>query len=316
MCASVVASGKFSWAALRESVLSQVSADSLPKSIELPALPHAVSEFVSKSGDPNVEIAVLAAIVEKDSALTVELLRFANSASVAAKAPVRSVREAISQLGINNSKTHLLAAGVKAASRAMKSRLINQRNFWNESLQRGLFAREVARRLKLDSGLAFLGGLLQDYLLPVLTNHFDREYLHYLDTGYAEGQCLVEWERETFGWDHASAGAALAARWNFPNELLCAIYYHHSLPTVLERPEPEFFSIFPVALAGLLPDQLRQMRDGFHELIRVDGLCRQIALEETCKVVDDQQMQMAEGYEIPNHLSRMLEESRRIVAHH
>ncbi|MFN9977383.1 MAG: hypothetical protein ACK58T_46515, partial [Phycisphaerae bacterium] len=60
----------------------------------------------------------------------------------------------------------------------------------------------------------------------------------------------------------------------------------------------------------------RQMRDGFHELIRVDGLCRQIALEETCKVVDDQQMQMAEGYEIPNHLSRMLEESRRIVAHH
>lgn len=310
-----VATSRMNWAKLRSDAVSSVDIKGLPKSIELPALPHAVSEFVEKSGNPNVEMNALAAIVEKDSALTVELLRYANTAAVSSRVTIRSVKEAISQMGINTTKTHLLAAGMKAATRAMRSRLINQRNFWNESLQRGLFAREVARRLKLDAGLAFLGGLLQDYLLPVLTNHFDKEYLFYLDSAYGEGRNLVEWERETFGWDHAAAGAALAAAWNFPDELLCALYYHHSLPTILERPEPEFFCLFPVALAGLLPDQLKQMRDGFHELIRVDGLCSQIALTDTCQVVDDEQMRLAEGYEIPNHLSSMLKETRRIVAH-
>lgn len=303
------------WATLRQKALSSVDIGRLPKSIELPALPHAVSEFVEKSANPNVDLTTLAGIVEKDSALTVELLRFANSAGSASRSTIRSAKDAIGQLGLNNTRTHLLAAGMRAATRATKSRLINQRNFWNESLQRGLFAREVARRLKLDAGLAFLGGLLQDYLLPVLTNHFDKEYLFYLGTEFSEGRNLVEWERKTFGWDHATAGAALASSWNFPDELLCAICYQHALPTILGSEEMEFFALFPVALSGLLPDQLRQMRNGFHELVRVDALCRQIALEDTCRIVDEEQMRLAEGYEIPNHLSAMLTETRRILAH-
>ncbi len=301
----------FDWKQLSASSVASVKADLLPKSVELPALPTAVTEFVQKAANPNFSAAELARIVEKDSALTVELLKHVNSSLYALRRPVRCVRDAIVHIGVNTARMHLLAVGMRAATRALKTKLINQRNFWNESLQKALFAREIAKRLGLDPSLAFLGGLLQDYILPVLTNNYDKLYLQFLDAPPGQGPDLADWERSVFGWDHASAGAYYAAQWHFPDDLLCAIFFHNSLESTLQEPNAEFFKLFPVALASLLPDQLRQSPRGFQKLIKIGRQCRAINLTEVCKIVDEEQMQLAEGYEIPNHLSQLLEQTER-----
>ena len=312
---AAVTAAPFDWKNLSQRSVASVKSDLLPKAIELPALPHAVTEFVQASANPEHNIADLAKIIEKDSALTVELLRHVNSAMYASNTPIRSVKGAISQVGLKIAKMHLMAVGMKAANRALKTKLINQRNFWNESLQKGLFAKEIATRMHLDPGLAFLGGLLQDFLLPVLTNTFDKQYLEYMDTSSAPGQGrnLVDWEREVFGWDHASAGAYYAAQWKFPDDLLCAIFFHHSLESTLQEPNAEFFNLFPVALASLLPDQLHQSPKGFQTLIKVARQCRAIELESVCRAVDEEQMKLAEGYEIPNHLTQLLQQTQRTM---
>jgi HD-like signal output (HDOD) protein len=310
---STVAAAPFDWKTLSANSVASVKAELLPTSIELPALPHAVTEFVQKAANPNFDVNELASIVEKDAALTVELLKHVNSAIYALRNPIRCVRDAIVHIGINSARLHLLAVGMKAATRALKTKLINQRNFWNESLQRALFAREIARRMKLDPGLAFLGGLLQDYLLPVLTNTYDKQYLQFLEVPLGQGKDLAVWERETFGFDHASAGACYAAKWHFPPDLLCSIFFHHSLESTLQGTHAEFFKLFPVALAALLPDQLRQSPTGFQTLIKVARHCRAFDLTDVCKTVDAEQMQLAEGYEIPNHLSQLLEQTQRTM---
>lgn len=303
----------FDWKALSARSVASVKADLLPTSAELPALPHAVTEFVQKSANPNFNVTELAKIVEKDSALTVELLKHVNSSIYAMKQPVRSVKDAIIHIGINPARLHLLAVGMKAATRALKTKLINQRNFWNESLQKALFAREIARLMRLDQGLAFLGGLLQDFILPVLTNMYDKQYLEFLDASQGSSGELVDWERQVFGWDHSSAGAYFAAQWHFPDDLLCAIFFHHSLQSTLQEPNAEFFKLFPVALASLLPDQLRQSPQGFETLIKVARHCSAIDLHAVCKKVDEEQMLLAEGYEIPNHLTQLLIRSERMM---
>lgn len=293
--------------------MASVNAELLPPSIELPALPHAVTEFVQKAANPNFNIELLAKIVEKDSALTVELLKHVNSSLYTLRQPIRSVKDAIIHIGINPARMHLLAVGMKAATRALKTKLVNQRNFWNESLQKALFAREIARRMHLDAGLAFLGGLLQDYILPVLTNSFNKQYLQFLEVPPGQGKDLAEWERETFGWDHATAGAYFAAQWHFPDDLLCSIFFHHSLESILQETSGELFKLFPVALASLLPDQLRQSPQGFQTLIKVARHCRTLELVDVCRVVDEEQMTLAEGYEIPNHLSQLLAQAQRTM---
>lgn len=302
-----------SWEQLRKDALEAVNAERLPGNIELPALPQAVSEFVVKAANPDFDVRVLAAIVEKDAALTLELLKHVNSALFALRKPVGCVRDAIMQIGINSAKTHLLAAGVRAATRSVRSKLINQSNFWSESLRRALFARELARSLNLDVGLAFLGGLLQDYLLPVLTNHFDADYVRYLETDRRDGMDLAEWERATFGWDHAAVGAYFAAKWNFPDDLLCAIICHHSLPVLLERRGSEVFKLFPVAMSALLPDQLCQSPNGVRELIMIDQKSTALNLETICRLVDDDQTRLSEGQNAPAPLCSVLAATRRAM---
>lgn len=312
---STATASRFDWKMVISSSIASFRADQLPKTIELPALPHAVMEFVQSAANPNCDMTALSKIIEKDSALTVELLKHVSSALYSLKQPIRCVRDAIVHIGINSVRLHLLAVGMKAATRAMKTRLINQRNFWNESLQKALFAREIARLTNLDPALAFLGGLLQDYLLPALTNFYDQQYMQFLAAPPGMGKTLPDWERETFGWDHASAGAWFASQWHFPSDLLCAIFFHHSLQTTINESNPEFLRLFPVALASLLPDQLRQSPNGFHTLLKVVDRCRNIDLEAVCRVVDEEQMILAEGYEIPNHLSELLVHSRRTMEH-
>lgn len=303
-----------SWTELRQKAMESIAAMETPEDIEIPALPAAVTEFSEKASDPDVEIPKLAAIVETCPGLTFELLRYVNSSTFGLTSAIRDVAHAISHIGLNITRTYLIAAGMKAATSAMKSRLLNHRNFWNESLQRALFARATANHLKLDSSLAFMGALLQDFLLPSLTNKFDQEYIQFLETDAKDGRDLVDWEQERFGWNHATAAAVVAQQWRFPDDLLCAFYYHHSLKVTLSRPEAEFFKLFPITMSALLPDQLSQSPSGIRELIRVDSKCPAIDLDSLCEIVDKEQMEQAEGFEIPNHLQNIVQKERKLLA--
>lgn len=310
---AVEADAPLKWSELRTAALESIEKQELPDDVEIPALPQAVTEFVDESFNPDFEFPKLAQIIERDPGLTVELLKYVNSAANGLSQPIGSVSHALSHLGIKTARNYLMTAGVKAASRAQESRLLNPRHFWNTSLQRGLFARSIARSLKLDSGLSFMGGLLQDFMLPVLTNRFDSEYIAYMETDARDGRDICDWEHEVFGWDHAKAGACVAHTWNFPDDLLCALFYHHELKTTLQRPEMEFFNLFPVTCSAMLPDQLSQNTRGIRELIRVDQRCAVLQLDSLCDTVDAEQMQQAEDYEIPHHLQQLVEEERRCM---
>ncbi|MCA9085048.1 MAG: HDOD domain-containing protein [Planctomycetaceae bacterium] len=304
------ADDSLNWARLRATALESIREIELPGDLQIPALPQAVTEFSERASDPNVEIKELAAIVSTSTGLTFELLKYVNSAVFALSSPVRDVGAAIAKIGIGGARTYLIAAGMKAANSAMNSRLMNQRVAWNEGLQKALFARAVAKTLRIDEGLSFMGGLLQDFLLLALTNHFYGDYIRFLETDARDGRDLADWELEQFGWTHATAGAYVAHKWRFPDDLLCAIYYHHSLRDTLNNPEVELFKLFPVTLSGLLPDQVRQSARGIADLIAVDGRCSALKLDELCRAVDEEQMQMADGVETPESLLRIIQEAR------
>ncbi|HIE98171.1 MAG TPA: HDOD domain-containing protein [Planctomycetes bacterium] len=294
--------------------MESIQSVSIPSDIKIPTLPQSVAEFSQRAADPDVELRDLAAIIETSTGLTVELLRYVNSARLRTAKPIGDVATAIARVGIRNTATYLIAAGIKSANHALGSKLIHHGRAWSESLQKALFAQAAARTLHLDTGLAFLGGLLQDFMLPALTNRFDNEYVWFLENDAKDGRVMSEWEQATFGWNHASTGAFIASQWGLPDDMLCAIYYHHSLHESLSRPEIEMFKLFPVTLSGLLPAQLRQCGRGVSELIKVDGRCAAIDLDELCRIVDDEQLSLAGGFDIPDQLSSIVHEVRQATA--
>ncbi len=109
--------------------------------------------------------------------------------------------------------------------------------------------------LQTDADVAFSGALLQDYLLPVLSNDLIDTYLEFVQNREGLPETLCEFEYSHFKWDHALAGACLAHRWNLPDELVCCILYHHSGLRILAHPQLGRTAVAAVALSAMLPEQ-------------------------------------------------------------
>ena len=257
------------WATIAKEALGDFTLKNLPPTLSLPALPHAVTLFVQKSEDPDCAPEVLAKILSTDAGLTFELLRHVNSAFFGCRQKAGNVLQALTILGQKQSKMFVVTKGMQAAVQARKSKLINQGSFWNASLQKALFAREVAQLLKTDLDLAFAGALLQDYLLPVISNELFDVYLNFLGSRQEQPVRLCEFERQQFGWDHPLAAACLASRWHLPDDLVCCILFHHSGLNILNHAQLGRSPAAAVALSALLPDQLRQHDGGLDQLLKL-----------------------------------------------
>ncbi len=283
------------WAQLREQALADFTLAALPPTLALPALPHAVARFIERSKHESTSMKELASIVETDTGLTLEILRHVNSAFVGLRQKARSVQQALALLGIRQSKLFLVTVGAQAAIRARKSKLINQTCFWNACLQKAIFAREAAKLLKTEPDLAFAGALLADFLLPVLTNDLFDDYVAFVNDRSHQPECLCEFERERFGWDHAMAGAVLAHRWKLPDELVCCILFHHRGLAILTDPQLGRTAVAATALAGLLPDQLRQQYSGLEQLVLLQEKWPAFKLMELVEKVDREHSEMGMG---------------------
>ncbi len=283
------------WTGICNAALGDFTVAALPPTLSLPALPHAVTQFVEKSNQPNVDFKDLAAIVETDTGLTLELLRHVNSAYVGLRTKATTALQAIRLLGLRQGKMFVITIGMKAAIQARQSKLINQNCFWNATLQKALFARHVARLLHADEDLAFSGAMLQDYLLPLLTNDLVDDYVNFIQTRDRQPISICDFERQVFGWDHALAAACLARRWKLPDELVCCILFHHQGLAAFAHPQLGRSAVVAVALSALLPDQLRQCYHGLEQLLLLQEKWPAFQLAEIAIAVDAQHAEIGMG---------------------
>ncbi|MDA1016178.1 MAG: HDOD domain-containing protein [Planctomycetota bacterium] len=255
------------WPKLRSTILGDDSAICLPN-IELPMLPTALMELTKKLSQPDVDARELATIIEKDSGLTCELLRHLNSSAFGLRTKISSAQHAFSLLGHRATSLFLTTTAVKQAMRSCKSKLINFELFWAVNLERALFAQHLARLLKADPLLAFAGGMLQDCLLPILTNEFDGDYVEFL--GNRSRQELSQFEQQRFGWNHAFATGDVMRQWGFPDDLICCILLHHRGLDAFGDPQFGRTSLAAVAASSLMPDPLVQSPHGMEQLLRLE----------------------------------------------
>lgn len=257
------------WSSLRSAILTADPAKPLPPNITLPTLPSVLVEFTRKADDPDCSAAVLGAIVESDAGLTCELLKYANSSVVGLRTKASSARQAISLLGIRAAKTLLLAFGMQRALAKTKSKLVNLQVFWLANLERALIARTLARLFGNDaeSDVAFAAAIVQDALLPVLTNEQFDAYLNFLERPDQDRPSLDRFERKTLGWDHAHAAAQMLTAWGFPDDLTVCVLLHHQPDAVLKRPELKRSIAAANAIASWVPDAMRQSVNGLNRIV-------------------------------------------------
>ncbi|QDT36150.1 HDOD domain-containing protein [Stratiformator vulcanicus] len=296
------------WNSRLDSVLGATSESKIPPNVKLPVLPHAAIEFAQRSKSEDVTAKELGSIIESDGGLTCELLKQVNGAASGLTRKIATAAQAIALLGLKTTKLFVLSAAVDKAMKTRESRLIHLKTFWTANLERALFAREFAKLLKADPDVAFAGGMLQDFLLPTLANEMTDHYVDLLAAqSKASERRLDERERQSLKWDHAVAAGQLLRQWDFPEELVaCVAYHHHGLRLMADK-EIGRSPAAAVAVSSLLPDAIRQSPNGLNQLIQLDRAWPAFDLEAIAGVIEDELQKMNAPRDTYVTLARRLE---------
>ena len=194
---------------------------------ELPSPPQGALAVVHACGQDDMDAEHIGELVQQVPALSVELLRLANSAYFGFSREVSSISHAVALIGRKGLKNIALCIAVKSSIRPDQMPAFPIAEFWESALRRGVCGRVLAHSTNLEKDIGFTIGLLQDFGLLVMF--------------YLSPQTISEWgrlstlspdsryqlEQQLFGTTHDIVGYQLAVAWGLPEELTQTIANHH-----------------------------------------------------------------------------------------
>lgn len=217
---------------LRDEILSKANTTHV--------LPSNSIEMIQKLQDPNVDLEEIASRIELDPGLTSVVLRLANSAYFGSPQSVGSLRRAIGRLGTNNVFRLVIASTVAPSlGKSVGGYDLSPGDLLDHSIAVAFAAEHLAELLGTPTPEnTFTSGLLHDVGKLVLGSFVEVDGVAIERRAYDSKVSFEHAEREILGTDHAEVGAALLGAWNFPDDIINAVRWHHapregSAPTVL-----------------------------------------------------------------------------------
>jgi len=169
--------------------------------------------------------------IEETPTLIAKLLHVANSIYCGIRQPVNTVKEAIIFIGTEYVRTLVLALEVFQNFHCKMDPYAQRRleYLWGRALSRASIAKRISAAWKGsgDPHLAYATSLLQDvgHLVRLCTDPESFERM--IELKEADKSTLYAAEVKTFRVLHDEVGAALLTRWNFPQEIVHSVAYHH-----------------------------------------------------------------------------------------
>lgn len=199
------------------------------KSIGIPPCPKILVRVIDETSKEEPDYNYLTLIINADVALSAGLIKIANSAYFGARQRARSVREA------------LTIVGLRAATRAIAGIVLRQafpdtptlERFWDASARVARLSGWLAQQLNI-SGLtpedAYTFGLFRDCGIPILLITHTKSYEEILAAANNETQiCFTHLEDTALQVNHAIVGSNLAQDWRLPAEINLGIRRHHDI---------------------------------------------------------------------------------------
>lgn len=184
--------------------------------LALPPLPAVAQRVLALASDEDASSAALANLVHRDAGLASAVLRTANSASLGGATQISSLQQAVTRLGMAEVSRIAFAASMREDIFACSDYAAAVEQVWRRSLATGLFAKEVARCLRLNVEVAFLCGLLWRVGQPLALNGLPQ---------VCRGKSLPD-ESDAIALAHHVDGAfttTAAQRWELPAPVRSAL---------------------------------------------------------------------------------------------
>ena len=228
----------------RDEILQRLQGD-----VNLPALPEVLLKLDKMLKNPDIDVKDVAHLASTDAVLSGQVIRMSNSAYYArGGAQLTSLQPAIQRMGLRALRGLVFALTLPRIFQDGDDKF-PFKALWRHSLAVSAFAAELVTEIGGSAAQredAWLGGLVHDIGALVLASLQPKEYHQFLTSVKHHVQTKVEWddrdlsewERGTFGIDHAEIGGIfLKERWRLPRPIPDIARLHHSLGW--EEPLPE-----------------------------------------------------------------------------
>ena len=202
------------------------------KLASLPEVCVRVNEMVD---DPHSSAAEIGHVISRDTALTSQLLRIANSAFFNFPSKISTISRAITVIGERELRYLVLALSAVRSFSKISIELTNMASFWRHSVYCGAVARLLAERCHVLHGeRLFVAGLLHDIGFLVLLHRVPELESVALQRAHDGNEELFAVEEELLGCDHAKVGKELLQQWGLPSVLCETVACHHNIQAAEE----------------------------------------------------------------------------------
>lgn len=239
-------------------VLDQVRKSGPMQSIVFPPFPELLARLQVAMSAAEPDLNEVARIATSDVAMSVALLKAANSPLYAAGQPVQTIGQAMNRLGLDQTAAVMTGFLAQRAIRITSSQLAR---FWERASKRAVALSFMAQKLPgVSADVAYTYGLFLHVGMPVMVQSV-KDYTGTLVEALArKDRSFIDTENANHKTDHAVVGALVARTWRMHPHVIAAIRLHHDLSSLGERRIDS--DVQNLIAAGLVAEQLMRQHEG------------------------------------------------------
>jgi diguanylate cyclase (GGDEF)-like protein len=206
----------------------------IEKELNFPSPPAIAVQILNAVQKDDVALTELGEVISADPALTVKMLRVANSEMFACSGEIKNINRAMSVLGTNIIKNIALSFIIAAELNNNADTDFNFDLYWRRSITAAVSAELLSKTVQHKDEDIFVTALLQDIGMLVISMTKGAEYNTLLKESRSSATDLIDLEKEKFGFNHQQVGYALLQSWHLPDSIFEPILYHHLPESVPE----------------------------------------------------------------------------------
>ncbi|MDB5303511.1 MAG: response regulator transcription factor [Phycisphaerales bacterium] len=184
-------------------------------------LSGAVAHVISLAGSPRADASQIAALIARDSTLSVRVLQAANSATYASKrGPVTTLSDAVRNIGCTTIRNIAATVGIFDAMPATGMDGFNPIRCWQHSFAVARLTEMLITNVDPEqAGTAYLAGLCHDLGDILIRTHFGPELQQVMDAQARTGRPRAELERQMLGMTRSDLATVVMTYIGLPDNI-------------------------------------------------------------------------------------------------
>jgi HD-like signal output (HDOD) protein len=198
---------------------------------DIEPLPASVARLAQLTSGDRWTFQAVEEVVRLDQALSLRLLKAANSAASASATPIVTIRDAMVRLGIRSLLSLATAVGVQKRMRtALPEYGLSEGELWRHGVAAALAAESLQSYCsEVVPAEAYTAALLHDIGKLVMARFLDADVLRVLaDAREQGGLSSLRAESELLLVHHGELGGLIAQHWCLPHRFVVGIIHHHT----------------------------------------------------------------------------------------